>query len=92
MTTRKCSVCKSGEVVWAWQPFGPDDSVKSFMFPGEHYRGFPVIMICDHCKEEIERRGHFIFAYKGEHYMAYPTQNRVEHIANWKELQACAPF
>ena len=56
---KKCERCKRmnketiGEALWAWQPFGPDEQ-PSYSLLGSHYRGFPVIKICDDCKKETE--------------------------------------
>lgn len=54
---------------WAWQPFGPDESIYSFTLAGSHYRGFPVIKIADDEKAEIESGKRFMFIYKGIEYV-----------------------
>ena len=48
----KCKVCKHAEAEWAWQPWGPGNSHLSFTVLGSHYRGFPVVKVCDFCKRE----------------------------------------
>ena len=74
---RKCATCKATIATWAWQPFGPGDDIQhTFAVIGAHYRGFPVIKICDACKKEIQIpidviRGHQLvlhFTYKGTSY------------------------
>lgn len=49
----KCQVCHSSKAIWAWQPFGPGDDILYFSALGWHYRGFPVIKVCDHCYDAI---------------------------------------
>lgn len=65
----KCQACKEQEVVWAWQPFGPDEKPNCYTLLGSHYRGFPVIKVCDSCKTAFET-GDFpvTFAYKGRQF------------------------
>lgn len=48
----KCQICKHADAEWSWQPWGPDESPLSFTLPGSHYRGFPVVKVCDFCKRE----------------------------------------
>ena len=50
---KKCSICHKNEVEYAWQPFGPDDKLSMFTLPGSHYRGFPVISVCQDCHDTI---------------------------------------
>lgn len=45
----KCQVCKKNEAIWAAQFIGED--VPTFSTLGSHYRGFPVVKVCDICKE-----------------------------------------
>lgn len=66
----KCQVCKCDEAIWAWQPFGPDESSKSFAVLGSHYRGFPAIKICDDCHKLIEAERPVEFTYRGQRYLA----------------------
>ncbi len=70
------------DAVWAMQPFGPD-KVVTFALIGNHYRGFPVIKVCDLCKENIEEAitgemPPFFFNYKGRHYAI--DQNGVRDV------------
>ncbi len=67
----KCAICKTEEAIWAWQPFGPDpDPVGTFAGLGNHYRGFPVIKVCELCRIEIRKDGtHVEFDHKGTHYI-----------------------
>lgn len=68
----KCQSCKGDQAVWAWQPFGPDDSPFTFTALGSHYRGFPVIKICDSCYRLVAKDGAALrFAYKGREYECY---------------------
>jgi len=53
MTTSTCYVCHEHEAIYAWQPFGPGDDYNCFTSPGSHYRGFPVIKVCDDCRTRI---------------------------------------
>ena len=39
---------------WAWQPFGPSEDYNCFTTPGSHYRGFPVLKLCDEHKTAIQ--------------------------------------
>ena len=48
----KCQVCRHADAEWSWQPFGPDENPLSFALIGSHYRGFPVVKVCDFCKRE----------------------------------------
>jgi hypothetical protein len=65
MTRKRCKVC--GQLVafgYSWQPCGPSDSSRdNFAYPGWHYRGFPVVFICEDCKERIERGDTVTFEY-----------------------------
>jgi len=66
----KCRVCKLSEAEWAWQPFGPDEGIGSFALLGNHYRGFPVVKICEQCKDDIQAGLPMEFEYKGTRYIA----------------------
>lgn len=68
----KCQACerKQYPVTWAWQPFGPDDDIEqSFVLPGSHYRGFPVIKLCTSCKYAVQHEHKLSFSYRGNTYM-----------------------
>lgn len=65
----KCQICHSDEAEWAWQPFGPGQTVHSAALLGFHYRGFPVIKICQHCFEEIEHGMPVEFEHKAQRYV-----------------------
>lgn len=69
----RCQVCKLGnEALWAWQPFGPsDDWTAAFVTLGSHYRGFPVVKVCDACRQMIKTQPIF-FAYKKTTYGTNP--------------------
>lgn len=56
MANAKCTAVECRDfAVWGWQPFGPDfDNRLTFTTLGSHYRGFPVIKVCDECKRKIE--------------------------------------
>jgi len=61
----KCRICKEREAEWSWQPFGPaKDSRETFTVPGWHYRGFPVIPVCETCKDKIQAGETVQFDYK----------------------------
>jgi len=67
----KCQACGLKDSVWAWQPFGPDESILCFTTEGCHYRGFPVIKICDDCKRDIVKGNPgVVFTYKHQGYFA----------------------
>ena len=64
----RCAVCResSNDDGWIWQPFGPeDDSRQGFALPGYHYRGFPALHTCDHCKDRIKAGETVLFEHKG---------------------------
>lgn len=64
-----CQVCHHDPAIHAWQPFGPDST--SFLAEmGWHYRGFPVIKVCEECAMIIRRRGVIEFTYRGQRYIA----------------------
>lgn len=50
----KCQLCKQvAEITASWQPFGPDESIRCLTAPGSHYRGFPVLKVCQDCEQAI---------------------------------------
>jgi hypothetical protein len=65
----KCRIC--GAVAnWSWQPFGPAAEAprSGFTRSGWHYRGFPVVPVCESCKRDIEHDVSVAFAWRGQHY------------------------
>jgi hypothetical protein len=64
----KCKTCNTDEPIWAWQPFGPDDKGITALL-GSHYRGFPVIPICNQCKSDADAGIPLEFIYKKERYI-----------------------
>jgi hypothetical protein len=64
-----CRICGSTAIV-SWQPFGPspDGPRSGFSMPGWHYRGFPVVPVCDLCKTLIEHDQPVRFTWKGQRY------------------------
>lgn len=61
-----CRICKAkSDELNVCQPFGPDDK-PVFVLPGNHYRGFPTIRVCDACKERIEHGEEITITYKGQ--------------------------
>lgn len=55
---RYCRTCLIEPAVLAWQPFGPNetpDGSGAFTALGWHYRGFPVVPVCDACHDTIIR-------------------------------------
>ncbi len=69
----QCQICRNRARDWAWQPFGPGESGVTFSLPGSHYRGFPTIMICSYCKEQVERGEAVSFLYHGQR-IVFPAQ------------------
>ena len=75
MLMPKCTICKQNEATWTWQPFGPDESPNLFVLPGNHYRGFVAIKVCDNCKEYYQSGNLVKFTYKNLPFIA--SKNRV---------------
>ena len=71
-----CCVCRQPHH-WAWQPFGPGESPRSFMTPGSHYRGFPVLMVCEECRKRIKAGQETAFVYKKVPYVYTGTTDTV---------------
>ena len=67
----KCAVFQNDEAIWAWQPFGPGETITNFTVLGSHYRGFPVVKIGDAAKRRIEAGERVSFRYKGIKYTAF---------------------
>lgn len=80
----KCQACKEQEVAWAWQPFGPDEKPDCYTLLGSHYRGFPVIKVCDTCKSAF-KTGDFpvTFAYKGHQFVGKEHEVREVGASLW---------
>jgi hypothetical protein len=53
----------------AWQPFGPGENINLITTLGSHYRGFPVVPICDHHHDLIHKGEPFPFTYRGAGYV-----------------------
>lgn len=64
----KCQSCKVQTATWSWQPFGPDALGTTFTTPGSHYRGFPVVKVCESCKEAVLQNHPVNFSYQGNLY------------------------
>jgi hypothetical protein len=66
----KCRICKS-LADYAWQPWGPAvEALRAgFVLLGSHYRGFPVVPVCESCKRDIEHDDAVRFAVKGRSYV-----------------------
>jgi hypothetical protein len=64
-----CQVCNTNNAEWAWQPFGPSDKADTFTTLGSHYRGFPVVKICDECKETAKSGSPLQFTLSGATYI-----------------------
>lgn len=74
---RKCKICRTHEADWAWQPFGPSEDCRDGMaFLGSHYRGFPVIPICDFCLNTMKTKP-VTFEYRGVRYRAEPNSGLI---------------
>lgn len=65
----KCRICRTDDMAWAWQPLGPNETPDSFSLLGCHYRGFPAILICQKCKEDIQSGSPLEFKYKKQKYI-----------------------
>jgi hypothetical protein len=67
----KCQCCREEEASWSWQPFGPGENANTtFVLPGNHYRGFPVIKVGVVCKSAVETGDFPVqFTYKKFHYV-----------------------
>jgi hypothetical protein len=63
MHDMKCAICYKNQGDWAWQPFGPDEQ-DTFTLSGNHYRGFPVVKVCDECKKQVEAGESVLFRYR----------------------------
>ncbi|MHA2428653.1 MAG: hypothetical protein ACXADB_11580 [Candidatus Hermodarchaeia archaeon] len=48
----KCKRCKKREAFWAMQYVASDRP--TFTRPGNHYRGFKVVKVCDPCRIKIQ--------------------------------------
>ena len=89
----KCQACKRQESeLWAWQPFGPGEDIRTmFMVPGSHYRGFPIIKVCDSCKNDFEHGDFAVrFEYKGHKYIGENHQVREVDASLWLG-EECVP-
>lgn len=64
----RCVRCKSPEAIWAVQPWGPDERVTVTTL-GSHYRGFPVIKLCDECLQTLRSGKKIIVTYKKRQYV-----------------------
>ncbi len=73
MSGLRCRICRVERAEWAWQPCGPG-IVMCFMLLGSHYRGYPVVKVCDSCKRKLQtsKTGRFNFLWRGH-----------ERIAEW---------
>lgn len=64
MRTRKCTICKRDEALFAWQP--DLGAVRdNFYTLGYHQRGFMAIPTCDHCRQSIKSGKNVQFRYRG---------------------------
>ena len=83
----KCRICREDEETWAWQPFGPSDTPNSFTLPGNHYRGFAVIKVCDDCKRLFQAGNALVFKYKHVLYkITKTTRDRHDLKEGWIPL------
>lgn len=58
----KCQLCKA-EAIWAWQPFGPGDPPGTLATLGSHYRGFPVVKVCEYHADRVRTGRRVDFGY-----------------------------
>ena len=62
----KCQMCREHDAVTSWQPFGPAENCRdgdAFMAFGSHYRGYPVMKICEDCQGMIQNGENISFEY-----------------------------
>lgn len=80
---RYCRTCHLHPASDAWQPFGPNetpDESGAFTALGWHYRGFPIIPVCNDCHDAIIRHDvDRAFTVKREPYMYVAARRSVEH-------------
>lgn len=71
----KCNCCiyqtTDNQAVWAWQPFGPGGVADTFTTLGSHYRGYPVVKVCDGCKKKLQSGESVKFSHKRRHYVIF---------------------
>lgn len=74
----KCRIC-GARSDWSWQPFGPDAEAPraGFTAPGWHYRGFPIVPVCESCKRDIEHDMPVAFTLKGWRYVVEGDEVRL---------------
>lgn len=85
-TIRTCVLCRTRtDAVWTWQPFGPEEDPRhAFTWPGNHYRGFPALTVCNECRFRIAgRQEELSFQYKGRRYL---------YSAATGEVKTCQPL
>lgn len=72
-----CQLCRNPKIsaAWAWQPFGPKDSVICFTPVGSHYAGFPAIKICDDCYQDIIHSPDGVYRVNGRHSYYFIVRN-----------------
>jgi hypothetical protein len=49
---KKCQRCKVNDAIWIVQYIASNEP--TFTLPGNHYRGFKTMIVCESCKREIE--------------------------------------
>lgn len=87
----KCQACKEQEAEWSWQPWGPDTTPDSFALLGHHYRGFPIIKVCDSCKTDFQRGDFKVrIEFRGHKYIAEHHQVREVDASLWLG-EECVP-
>ena len=74
-----CQTCNINEAIWAWHPFGPaDDDDHCFTTLGSHYRGFPIVKVCDECKRDIENGSPKEFEIRGKRFIGNCNRDILE--------------
>lgn len=83
----KCQCCKKEDASWSWQPFGPGENANTFILPGDHHRGFPVVKVCTVCKNTFTSGSEVSFLYKRVRFVG--KDHKVEEMIypNWEEAQ-----
>jgi hypothetical protein len=77
------------ESEWSMQPLGPDEKV-TFTLPGSHYRGFPVVRVCEVCRTKYKSGKNLTFTHKKVEYNASLERGvrEIETYATVEEAEA----
>lgn len=59
--------------------------IGSFSLPGNHYRGFPTVGVCDGCKQRIQDGEEVQYSYKGQEHTVNKPEPKI--YKTWAEAQ-----